>query len=173
MNDDHVRTTLKQELLAHYSNDLNTLILDELGLKHGATRIDIAVISTTLHGYEIKSEKDTLKRLPDQARIYNSVLDRITLVVAYRHAYEAFQIIPEWWGVKLAHMEPDGVVISDARDPGENPMLDVLAIAKLLWRDEAVAFLEEMGAVDGVRSKPRAAIYKRIVEVADLLTDQK
>lgn len=170
MNDYQIRTTLKQELFACHSRNAETLILDELGLKHGTTRIDVVVVTSILHGFEIKSDRDTLRRLPEQARIYNSVLDRITLVVAYRHAYEAFQLIPNWWGVKLAHMGPDGVVISEARVPDVNPMLNMLSIAKLLWRDEALAFLEELGAADGVRSKSRDAIYRRIVEITDLGT---
>ncbi len=167
-NDFHIRIALKLELCTYYSGDSETLILDELALRHGATRIDVVVINDILHGFELKSDKDTLERLPDQIRIYNSVLDRITLVVSYRHAYEAFQLVPDWWGVKLAQMEKDGVIISEARDPGDNPMLDAVEIAKLLWRDEALAFLNELGAADGVRSKPRAAIYKRLTEVTDL-----
>lgn len=168
MNDSHIRAALIQELSIRYANDSQTLIVEELALKHGATRIDIAVINDQLYGYEIKSAKDTLIRLPDQARIYSSVLDRITLVVAYCHAYEALQIIPDWWGVELVHMGPEGVVISEARDPRDNPMIDKSSIAELLWRDEAIAFLEEMDAANGVRSKSRSVIYKRIVEVADL-----
>ncbi len=47
-------------------------------------------------------------------------------------------------------------------------MIDSLAVAKLLWRDEALSLLTEMGKESGVRSKPRAFIYERLAAVADL-----
>ena len=167
MNDYHIRSALMCELLSRHARDPNTLILEELGLKHGAARVDIAIVNHILHGFEIKSDRDTLRRLPEQIRVYNSVLDRVTLIVGYRHAYEAMQIVPEWWGVTLAEMGPyGGVHFSDARAPHNNPGSDILAVAALLWRNEALEILEELQAADGVRSKPRAAIYKQLTKVA-------
>lgn len=110
MNDNQIRSALKQKLFVQYFRDSETLILDEVGIRHGAARIDLVVVNGTLHGFEIKSDRDTLKRLPKQVRIYNPVLDRITLVVGHRHADEAMQIVPEWWGVKLAVIGPRGAI---------------------------------------------------------------
>jgi len=39
-------------------------MLHELGILNGATRIDIAVITGQIEGYELKSERDTIQRLP-------------------------------------------------------------------------------------------------------------
>jgi len=36
-----------------------------------------------------------------------------------------------------------------------------------LWRKEALNILEEIGQANGVRSKPRMAIYERLAEVLD------
>jgi hypothetical protein len=49
-----------------------------------------------LWGYELKSERDTLERLPLQARIYSRVFDRVTLVTGLRHAGAAEDRIPGW-----------------------------------------------------------------------------
>jgi hypothetical protein len=49
-------------------------MLDEFGLEHGEVRVDVAVINGELHGYEIKSERDTLERLPRQVKAYSAVL---------------------------------------------------------------------------------------------------
>jgi len=102
MNDRDIRVVLKEELLRQYVNDEDTLVLDEVGLRHGTARIDLVVVNDRLHGYEIKSDRDSLKRLLDQVRVYSSVMDRMTLVVGYRHAYDALRMVPEWWGVRLA-----------------------------------------------------------------------
>ncbi len=168
MNDHHIRTVLRDQLSVRYSRDCDTIILEELGLRHGSVRVDLVVVNNILHGFEIKSDRDRLRRLPDQVRIYSSVLDRITLVVGYRHAYEAMQIVPEWWGVTLAEMKPSGVVcLSEAREPKDNPSTDIRTIVALLWRDEALTLLKEFGAANGVCSKPRAAVYERLIEVSN------
>jgi len=169
MNDRDIRTVLKEELMRKYASDNDTLVLDELGIKHGAARIDLVVVNHQLHGYEIKSDLDNLSRLPDQIRAYNKVMDRVTLVVGYKHAYDALKIVPEWWGVRLAEKKKqnDIVVLSDARPSRNNPNIDLNAVTALLWRNEALAILEEMGSASGVRSKRRSEIYRRLVNLSD------
>lgn len=171
LNDNQIRSALKRKLITRYQRDAQTLILDELGLRHGAARVDVAVVNGSIHGYEIKSDRDTLRRLPKQAKIYNSVLDRVTLVVGHRHAAEAKRIVPDWWGIQVVKMGPrGGIQFSNARNSQSNPSPDALAIAKLLWRDEALNFLDELGLADGLRSKPRAVVYARLAGVTGLDT---
>lgn len=169
MNDLQIRTALKRKALVRYEKDPETVILDELGLRHGAARIDIAVVNGRLHGFEIKSDRDTLNRLPYQAKIFNSVLDRITLIVTQRHVHAAKEVVPVWWGIMLAEKGSRGAVhFSSIRRPRNNPCPNIEAVAKLLWRDEALALLEEIGAAKGVRTKPRSVLYARLAKVADL-----
>lgn len=167
MNDNDIRTALKAELFRRYAKSSNTLILDELGIRHGTARIDLAVVNHRLHGYEIKSDNDSLRRLPEQIKVFNSVLDRVTLVVGYRHAYDALRMVPPWWGVRLATKDEQcgTVMLASARFPRNNPGVDLHAIVALLWREEALNILEEIGAAKGVRSKPRTDIYMRLVNV--------
>jgi len=169
MNDSNIRTVLREELNKKYAKDKNTLVLDELGVGHGTARIDLVVVNSCLHGYEIKSDVDSLKRLPDQIRIFSSVVDRMTLVVGYKHAYNALKMIPEWWGVKIAeeNKRNGNVILTNARFPHNNPEIDLKALVALLWRDEALNILEEMGAASGVRSKTRTEIYERLVQVSN------
>lgn len=169
MGDPELREAVKHRLLATFYTDPATLIVEELGLRHGAGRIDIAVINGELHGYELKSDQDTLRRLPKQAAMYSSVLDRITLVVTPHHFPQAAQMIPEWWDILLAegHSSCD-MKFGTIRVGGKNPNVSALAVAKLLWRDEALRLLEVLGAAEGLRLKPRRIIYNRLVELIDL-----
>jgi len=168
-NDIEIRKALIEDLQAAFRADPETLILQELGLRHGATRVDIAVVNGSLHGFELKSDLDTLKRLPRQVRIYSGILDYVTLVVGRRHAQKAEAVVPYWWGIQVAEHSANGQLqLLDMRRPLQNPSPDKLAIAKLLWRDEALAFLEDMRAADGVRSKPRRAVHGRLAEVVAL-----
>ena len=171
MNEVDLRRGAKAKFLACYKNDPTTLILDELGLRHGAARIDIALVNGMLHGYELKSDKDNLRRLPCQMQIYNSVLDRITLVTTARHAGPVKILIPEWWGIKIAiTSSAHGIEFSDLREASDNPALDILAVSKLLWREEALTLLDEFGEAGLFRYKRRALVYARLAEIADLDT---
>jgi hypothetical protein len=169
MRDREIRGAVKNSLLAQFLFDPDTLIVEELGLQHGAGRVDIAVINGELHGYELKSDQDTLRRLPAQIQTYNSVFDRLTLVVTPHHLDRAIEIAPVWWGVVLAENWGEaGVHFGTVRACGSNPSVSNLATAKLLWRDEALQLLEERGFARGMRSKPRGVIYSRVVELFDL-----
>ncbi|MCJ7484334.1 MAG: sce7726 family protein [Thermodesulfovibrionales bacterium] len=165
-SDESIRADFKVILENKYSN---AMIVEEFGITHGAARIDIAVINGEIHGYEIKSDLDTLDRLPEQMRIYNSVLDKVTLVVGKKHLFEAINIVPEWWGITIAKIPSSGekVAFYEMRLAEENPCQDKVAIASLLWREEALSILEEIDQAKGVRSKPRKTIYERLVEVVD------
>lgn len=169
MNDRELREAVKRKLLGRRLRDPGTLVLEELGLRHGSGRIDLAVVRGTIHGFELKSDLDNLSRLPHQIQIYNSVLDKVTLVAGVRHVDEVRALVPAWWGVTLARVGGRGaIVFSELRRARINPLIDMLSVCKLLWRDEALEFLTELGKERGVRSKPRAFLYERLVEVTSL-----
>jgi hypothetical protein len=167
MKDIDIRDALKRRLQSGYADDPSTLIVDELGLRHGIARVDVAVINGLIHGFELKSDRDTLRRLPSQMRVYNSVLDRITLVVGQRYMDSAMSLIPEWWGIMLAETVESGYHLTEVRKPQDNLFQDIVAVSKLLWRDEALSLLEEIGEAEGVRWERRAVIYERLAEVVD------
>lgn len=170
MRDRDVRESVWRWLEVAHKGDPNTLMLDELGILNGATRIDIAVINGEIEGYELKSERDTLERLPAQRDLYNRVLDRISLVVAENHREAAEAIIPDWWGLAVATTNKGAVEVAQERLPEMNPQLDSSTLASLLWRDEALALLDRYGAAHGVRSKPREVLYQRLAAALDLDT---
>lgn len=165
-NDASIRVVLRGNLKDRYRNDSETAIFEELGVAHGAARVDIAVINGIMHGYEVKSDLDTLRRLPEQMNKYNSVFDQVTLVVGQTHLHEAIKLVPDWWGIKIAKITDSNgeISFSNIREAEENPDQDIVAIAGLLWREEALSILEEIGRADGVRSKPRKVIYERLAE---------
>jgi hypothetical protein len=168
-SDASIRVVLRENLKNTYRNDHGTVIFEELGVAHGSARVDIAVVNGIMHGYEVKSDLDTLRRLPEQMGMYNSVFDKVTLVVGSTHLINAFKKIPEWWGVETARMDEDGAVFfNKIREPRNNPQQHKVSIARLLWRREALEKLETLGKANGVRSKPREAIYERLAESLEL-----
>ncbi len=55
VRDRDVRQALHRKVLKEHHGDADTLVLDELGLRHGICRVDIAVVNGYLHGYESKA----------------------------------------------------------------------------------------------------------------------
>jgi len=163
MKDRDVREALWARLSAEYYGDAETILLHELGLRGGVSRIDLAVLNGAIHGYEIKSERDTLERLPFQVAIYGQVLNFVTIVVAERHWAKALSIVPEWWGIMVATIEGSRVSLEQKRRPEENPQRDSRALLELLWRDECVAILQDASAIEGIRSAPKSLLRERIL----------
>jgi hypothetical protein len=169
MKDSDIRAVLKNKILRRYLKDQDTVIIDELGINNGSSRVDVALVNGTIHGFEIKSDCDSLARLPDQIRAFCEVLDQVTLVVGYKLAGAALKMIPNWWGVKLAEQKTNGEIhLSEARSPINNPHLEIQSIVKLLWRVEALELLEEIDSIKGFKSKPRQYIYEKLAEIADI-----
>lgn len=168
MRDIDVRMALHAKLAVDHAAELDdTLILDELGLC-GEVRVDIAVVNGALSGFELKSAKDNLRRLPRQVHVYSQVLDYAILVVADNHLQAAREIVKPWWGLTVAQSRGADVVLTEEREPRMNRSVDPLALAQLLWREEALEELTIRGADRGVRSKPRWAVWNRLTEVLEV-----
>lgn len=173
-NDPIIRSALKKNLKKRYAQNRKLRIIEELGVQHGTARIDIAVVNGIMHGYEIKSDQDTLQRLPEQMDIFNSVFDKMTLIVGKNHLYGAINIVPDWWGIVIAKINKNGsVVFSRIRRAEFNKNQNSVSMAKLLWKEEAVRILEENGEARGFYSKPRDLIYEKLAVVLDQKTLSK
>lgn len=154
-----------------HAGDGQTRIIEEMGVWSGSVRIDVAVINGELQGFELKSARDTLSRLPAQANLYSQVFDRVTLVTAERHFCAAKKKIPKWWGITLAFPEKVGEIgLRDITMPKLNPSIDPVQLARLLWRSEALKILETHGIDRGVRSAPVEAMTLRLSERLTLET---
>jgi hypothetical protein len=163
MRDTDVRTAMRAKLNGEHIGDVDTRVVEEMGIWSGSVRIDIAVINGELCGYELKSARDNLNRLPLQMDLYGQVFDRLTIVTAENHLRGAVSTIPKWWGVIVAESEADGTVsLEECRATVRNPQPNALQIARLLWRDEALCLLEKHGLAKGMKSKAAGALAARL-----------
>jgi hypothetical protein len=162
MRDRDIRTALREELKSVYKDDVGTIFIDELGLCTGNARVDMAVVNGSLNGYEIKSERDTLQRLPHQIEIYGKALDQVTIVASGLHIEKIINMVPEWWGITEAYYQDGSVQFKIVRESQTNPNVDPYSLVQLLWRDEALSLLRSIGAEKGMLTKPRRAIWQKL-----------
>jgi len=107
-------------------------------------RADLAVVGERLWGFEIKSPRDSLRRLPRQVEAFSRLFDHCTAVFATKHLGPGVELLPDWWGVIDAGAEADDS-FAWLRRPAENPGVDMGLLVQLLWRDEAAVALSDLG----------------------------
>lgn len=120
-------------------SDPSTCLIPELGVRGGSARIDLAAVGSELVGWEIKGARDSLVRLPRQVELFSQIFGRLTLVAPERHLSAAVPQVPDWWGL----ISVKGEELRMERRAKRNPRPDGVALAELLWKDEAVALIEE------------------------------
>jgi hypothetical protein len=163
-----IRNTLRNHLICTHAAT-ETLLVDELGVCHGAARLDLATVNGSIHGFEIKSAFDSLLRLKSQTVIYGRVCDEITLVCASEHLRPARALVPGWWGLVEARCGTDNgtVDLVHRRRTRLNPNVEALAVIQLLWRDEIVLELAARG-FRGWTRKPVQELERQLVAAAPL-----
>jgi hypothetical protein len=162
MLDHDIRKALRERLVAAHGSE--ALIVDELALCEGLVRADLCLVNGALSGFEIKSAADSLGRLPAQVAGYSRVFDYAALVADARHLHQAGDKLPEWWGVYEARRERKGIRVVRLRRGRRNPSLDVASVVQLLWRDEALAVLEQYGVGGGLSRRTRFQLWELLVD---------
>lgn len=149
--DSHIRELLLHKFLKTkaYINDPSTKVIHEMDVCFGMSRIDIAIINGKIHGYEIKSEQDTLERLPSQIKDYNKVFDTVTLVIGENHLDKAIEMVPDWWGIYYVCKEKNKPILRRKRQHKTNKGVDMFSLTQLLWKDELLDLLFYRGIQKG------------------------
>lgn len=145
LRDQDVREVLLERLSSVYKDEPETRIINELGIDFGASRVDVAVVNGILHGYEIKSESDTLKRLPKQMEYYNRLFERLTIVVDEKYYDEVRDSVPNWWGITLVTNKNGEIKLINKRKGRRQTSQDKELLLKLLWKDELEKLIDVLG----------------------------
>ena len=167
--DSGIRRALHAKHLRRVKAHPDTLVIDELGLAHAKCRIDVAVINECIHGYEIKSAKDTLDRLSTQIDIYRQTLQKLTIVAAPKHVAGIMTRAPEWCGLITAAQGPrGGISFHMVRNTVANPDVDPVMMAHLLWRNEVIDLLSQIGYAPRELRRSRKHLYEMLCEAMTL-----
>ncbi|SLE92600.1 sce7726 family protein [Mycobacteroides abscessus] len=142
-------------------------VIPELALCQAAARIDVAVVEPArLVGWEIKTETDGLRRLPRQEEVYSRVFDRVWLAVHAKHLPTALDLVPDWWGAVRVEEHSAGCRLVQVRPSRLNRSIDLHALTCLLWRDEVLGELNELGLADGLARAPKRELWDALASAA-------
>ena len=141
----------------------DAVIIPELDLR-GLARADVALVDGRMIGWEIKSDRDSLRRLPNQVVVYSRVFDMVHLVVTERHRRDGQRMVPDWWGVDLASAGVTGdVVITELRRARWNRAVDELMVTGLLWKTDMVGLLRARGVRGRLRGQSIHQLKRRVL----------
>lgn len=162
--DSDIRRALRSTLQARYEGS-DALVVDELPIALGYVKLDVAVITGRLDGYEIKSDRDRLDRLERQVKHYAAICDRLTIVTTGRHEAAATARLPAWCGIVIASSDGAVMHLETRRAPEPNPDWDVVSLLFLLWQNETYELARSYGMKvprDMAKGLVHASLARRI-----------
>ncbi len=163
LSDIEIRPALRAKILEDHGN-ANSVLIEELGLCRGQVRVDIALVNSQFQGFEIKSDRDSLKRLGGQAEIYSKLFDRMTVVTGERHLEKVLKCLPSWWSVLEVVKRAGCISFKVHRKGRKNQSRKSRTLVELLWLDDAITLLEQRDSARGVRGKPRRVVWDRVCD---------
>jgi hypothetical protein len=169
MNDRNIRAALLDQLRCA---DASAALFQELPLARGAGRADVASVNGVIAGFEIKGERDSLRRLARQTEQYDRVFEFVTAVVAESHLRKLRAAIPDNWGITAARCEDGRVSLRSVRKPRRNHRIDAEILARLLWKGECVRALANQG-VRVAADRPILEMWARMATLpTNVLVDE-
>ena len=153
---------MRSILFEYYeSRGIRLRFFEEFCFGHKTRADALLVTESEMIGFEFKSDKDNLNRLPHQIHDYERFCDRNYLVTGQKFREKAPEAIPEHWGIYCVYL-----------DDTENIQLECLRKAqpnskrmrlhnqlRLLWRSELIPIIRKY-KLGGVTAKNKLELVR-------------
>ena len=169
---DHLTESEIREVLRTFARrvsakETNALLVEEVVVGGGRNRIDMVYIGGATIGIEIKSARDDLKRLPEQATSFSQYFDYLILVADEQLIVGATEILPNWWGVLDITRQDGRIKLKWVRKPTRNTSVKTEQLLELLWKKELLSLLGRTQKTDSVQRLRKRDLRKKLVFNAD------
>lgn len=163
--DDRVIRSFLIDRIASANKSIGTVIIEELDLCLGEARIDLAIVNGKTIGIEIKSDHDTLVRLPKQIEVYSKVFDRVEIVSGSKLLNPILSSVPDWWGVATVTISNQGTLrYQRLRHCRKNSHKDPYSNAQLLWKSEMLDLLKKKSLDGKFKNKSKDILWNALVD---------
>ena len=138
LRDADIRHHLHDRLTALHAADPCARIIHELSIPRPAARADVVVLNGAICAFEIKSDVDSLYRLPKQIRSFAEVFDKVDVVSTIKHAGTIIKKLPDWWGLQVVSSNDSRLEMVSVRTAATNPnpnneaLLHVLRLSEII-----------------------------------------
>lgn len=121
LHEKRAKAALIKYLLSKNTFEGDTVLINELSLDNYSRRADLVVVNGSIQLFEIKSEADTLARLPGQVKTFSRFCDKLHVVSAPCHIAEILSSTPDNIAVwQLDHKKGIKVVRRGRKVPLKN-----------------------------------------------------
>lgn len=95
-----IKVAIIKKLIKSGYIDNDSIIIDEFTVNRYERRVDIAIIrETSMIAFEIKSERDSLKRLEGQVNTFSRYFDKVIVVADTKHVGNIQHLLPSETGI--------------------------------------------------------------------------
>lgn len=136
-------------------------------LNIGKSRADaILIFNDRLTGFEIKSDVDSLERLPGQIKNYEKYCNENYLVVGTFFLDKVKELLPPSWGIYSCMQQESGCELVLVRVAQENKKVKLRNQLSLLWRKELIDIVKRH-KLGGVTKRNRKKLAELIIDKLD------
>lgn len=132
LNEAQVKAIVLSRIRASSKRHRNPIVTAEFTLGRSGARADLVIFGRQCTGFEIKTEQDSLRRLPHQLEAYAKHFNRVIIVVAKSHlrSLNVYRLA----GAGLWVFDESGVIVE--RHPGINNVITPEILDRLLTKNE-------------------------------------
>lgn len=123
----------------------DAVIINEMVVANWSRRADVAIANGRLSAFEIKSDADTLKRLPGQVDLFSSHFDKVTLVVATKFVSTVLENYPPEIGVLEVVSDGGSIRLRQARAGRIVETKDASVLSSFLTKSDLCRLLRNEG----------------------------
>ncbi|MFJ3114905.1 sce7726 family protein [Pseudomonas protegens] len=146
----------------------DAVVINEMVVANWARRADLALANGRLYGFEIKSEFDSLKRLPGQIESFRRHFDKVTVVAASKFVPEIVRSYPVEVGVLEVYLKSGRVTLRQVRAGRIEEVKEQQVIASLITRAE----IERLLRLESIKFEAGSS-RKALLQYIDLISVKK
>lgn len=159
MRDRDIRVALESWLLSKQHGS-PVRIIHEFPIPRPSSRIDIALINGRISGYEIKSDVDSLTRLPSQVSSYRKIFEHLCVVTTPQKSRSVLENTPSWCGVLSYGHDGQFKIL---RKTKRNPNVDAECLLYSLSKKELLTISMTAGLNSVKNKNSKSQIISKIV----------
>lgn len=157
-----LKAAVVDRLLSAGVLDADSVLISELTVANWGHRTDMVLANGRLWGFELKSDRDSLDRLPCQLRAFSNLFEKLIVVVAEKFEEKAALLVQEVEGAGLWIAKRSGEIVERVR-PKTTALKPEGAIS-LMTAEELRALLRTHGT-KGLRSHSRAELVQLAMDL--------
>lgn len=158
LRDPDIRGPLEKWLLGQHAGDPDTVLIHEFKMPRPSARADIALINGKMIAFEIKSDVDSLARLPRQLKAFSRIFDRVSVVTTDKHLKTVKSTVPSWCGVIVLRKKHGNMQFVKCRRGRKLSKPDLASLLHALERKELAAVLSAHDAAYGTSQLPKSEL---------------